>query len=79
VNNIQITKHSITLRPKKARKSKATMNTRAAANSELLIMLTFEEIWIEPEPRALERARAAADHDAIERWQEEAADRTENR
>jgi hypothetical protein len=37
---------------------------------ELSIIFDLDEVWAEPDRHALERARAIAERDAIDRWRE---------
>ena len=38
----------------------------------------LDELWAQPDRQTLERARAIAERDAIDRWREEAATRADN-
>jgi hypothetical protein len=45
---------------------------------ELSVIFDIDEVWAEPDRHALERSRAMAERDAIDRWREEAAARADN-
>jgi hypothetical protein len=41
-----------------------------STHGELSIIVDIDEVWAEPDRQALERARAIAERDAIDRWRE---------
>jgi len=55
------------------------MNTKnTASHKDIFLAANLDEVWAQPDPHALERARSMAERDAIDRWREEAAARADN-